>query len=210
MRFQGFLFVAAVCVGGCDGAPSDTHATDAASAARPAAVERAREAPAVRYGGIGRDASIADVRAWDIDVNPKGDGLPAGRGTYGRGVAVYRQRCASCHGLNGEGMASNPRLVGRDPSDFSFARIGPAAPRTIGNYWPYATTLFDYINRAMPFDAPGSLPPGDVYSVIAYLLVENRVIDSRRVIDARSLPAVVMPSRDRFVPDDRTDGGAFR
>jgi cytochrome c len=107
-------------------------------------------------------------------------------------------------------MSANPRLVGRDPADFSFARAGPAVPRTIGNYWPYATTLFDYINRAMPFDAPGSLAAGDVYSVVAFLLARNGIIDSTRVVDARSLPAVVMPARDHFVRDDRAGGATFR
>lgn len=210
MRRKVMVVVAICCVGGCDDSASRTRTTSGDTATRPGAVDRVAALPMERYDGIGRVPSDAELRAWDIDVNPRGDGLPAGHGTYGRGAAVYRQRCAACHGVKGEGVAPNPRLVGREPGDFSFARVGPGAARTIGNYWPYATTLFDYINRAMPFDAPGSLPPGDVYSVVAYLLAENRIIDTSRVLDARSLPGVVMPARDRFVPDDRTGGSAFR
>jgi S-disulfanyl-L-cysteine oxidoreductase SoxD len=158
---------------------------------------------------IGRRATAAEVRAWDIDVNGAGKGLPSGRGTYARGAKVYAQQCASCHGPNGEGLPGNPKLVGTEPSDFSFGR-DPKLVKTIGNYWPYATTLYDYINRAMPFNTPGSLPPDDVYSVVAYLLAENKIIEKSRVIDARSLPRIRMPARDRFVPDDRIGGTTFR
>ena len=162
-----------------------------------------------RFRTIGRAASNTEIRAWDIDVNPTGAGLPAGRGTYTRGAQVYAQQCASCHGAKGEGIAPNPKLIGPDPRDFSFASDAKIA-RTIGNYWPYATTLYDYVNRAMPFATPGSLPPSDVYSVVAYLLAENGVIDKQMIIDAQSLPRVRMPSRDRFVLDDRKGGAGFR
>ncbi|HEU4993336.1 MAG TPA: cytochrome c [Gemmatimonadaceae bacterium] len=158
---------------------------------------------------IGRRATAAEIRAWDIDVNASGVGLPAGSGSYARGAAVFAQQCASCHGARGEGLATNPRLIGAEPRDFSFA-LDPKIPKTIGNYWPYATTLYDYINRAMPFTAPSSLPANDVYSVVAYLLAENGVIDRSRTIDAVSLPRVRMPARDRFVPDDRTGARGFR
>lgn len=106
-------------------------------------------------------------------------------------------------------MATNPRLIGAEPRDFSFAR-DPKLPKTIGNYWPYATTLYDYINRAMPFTAPGSLPPSDVYSVVAFLLAENGIVGRQDVIDAASLPRVHMPAHERFVPDDRAGGRVFR
>jgi cytochrome c len=162
-----------------------------------------------RYAGIGRAATAADIRPWDIDANPSGAGLPPGRGTYGRGVVVYATQCAGCHGPKGEGLPPNPRLVGTDPRDFSFAR-DTKQTKTVGNYWPYATTLYDYINRAMPFATPGSLPPDDVYSVVSFLLVQNGIIDSAMVIDARSLPAVRMPSRGRFVMDNREGGATFR
>lgn len=163
----------------------------------------------VRFRNIGRAAQPSEIRAWDIDANPSGAGLPPGRGTYARGAQVYAQQCASCHGAKGEGIAPNPKLVGPEPRDFSFANDSKI-PKTIGNYWPYATTLYDYINRAMPFATPGSLPPGDVYSVVAYLLAENGIIQQSAVMDARTLPRVRMPSRDRFVIDDRQGGPGFR
>ena len=122
---------------------------------------------------------------------------------------MYAQQCASCHGAKGEGIPPNPKLVGAEPRDFSFANDAKIA-KTIGNYWPYATTLYDYINRAMPFATPGSLPPSDVYSVVAFLLAENGIIDKRTAIDARTLPRVRMPARDRFVTDDRRGGAGFR
>jgi mono/diheme cytochrome c family protein len=154
--------------------------------------------------GIGRPATQAEIAALDIDVSPNGAGLPAGSGTPAQGGAVYAARCASCHGANGEGMpGAYPQLVGgpRGPSvDFSRdARI----PRTIGNYWPYATTLFDYIRRAMPFPAPGSLSADETYAVTAYLLARDSVISAGTTLDARTLPAVEMPARRRFVADDR-------
>lgn len=162
-----------------------------------------------RFGGIGRAATAAEVSALDIDVNSAGVGLPAGRGTYARGAEVFATQCASCHGTRGEGIAPYPALIGTEPSDFSFG-TNPKLAKTIGNYWPYATTLFDYISRAMPFAAPGTLPPGDVYSVVAFLLAENGVIEKTAVMDRRTLSAVRMPARDRFVPDNRRGGAEFR
>jgi len=163
----------------------------------------------VRFAGIGRRATAQEVRAWDIDVNGAGKGLPAGRGTHAAGATLYARQCASCHGAKGEGMATFPRLVGAEPRDFSFVRDF-RLHKTIGNYWPYATTLYDYINRAMPFTAPGTLKPDEVYSLVAYLLAENGVIDRTSVMDRESLPRVRMPARDRFVRDDRAGGPAFR
>lgn len=146
----------------------------------------------------------------DIDANPAGVGLPPGRGTYERGATVYAGQCASCHGARGEGQGPYPRLVGAEPKNgFPFGR-DPKIPHTIGNYWPYATTLYDYIHRAMPLTAPGSLAPADVYSLVAYLLAENEVVPRSAVIDATSLPTVQMPARRHFVPDDRSGGPGFR
>jgi cytochrome c len=187
-----------------DSAPTVTVAQSAPQGDTPRGVDLRPH-----YRGIGRPATAAEVRAWNIDVNGSGTGLPGGRGTYARGAQLYAQQCASCHGAKGEGIAPNPRLVGTEPSDFSFGR-DPKLVKTIGNYWPYATTLYDYINRSMPFNAPGSLRPDDLYSIVAFLLVENRVIDTSMVIDARSLPRVHMPARDRFVLDDRKGGATFR
>ena len=171
-------------------------------------VHKAEPLPA-RFG-VGRAPTPQEVAAWNIDVNAKGEGLPPGRGTAAEGAVVFAAKCATCHGAKGEGgVPPNPRLVGREPRDFSFA-TSTTAVKTIGNYWPYATTLFDYIRRAMPQSAPGSLTADETYAVIAWLLAENEVIPRDRVIDATSLPAVAMPSRDRFVRDDRKGGPGFR
>ena len=164
----------------------------------------------VSFGTIGRVATAAEVQAWDIDVNPTGRGLPPGRGTPDEGARVFAAKCAVCHGAHGEGMAIYPKLIGRDPhDDFAFGR-DPKLVKTIGNYWPYSTTLFDYIRRAMPLSAPGSLSSNEVYDVVAFLLAENQVIARDAVVDRRTLPAIQMPARDRFVRDDRTGGSAFR
>jgi len=162
-----------------------------------------------RYAALGTAATPEEIKAWDIDANPAGAGLPAGSGTYARGAEVFAQNCASCHGAKGEGQPPNPKLVGADPKDFGFG-TDPSLTKTIGNYWPYATTLYDYINRAMPFPAPGTLPPADVYSVVAYLLAENGIIQQDAVMDATTLPHVKMPARDRFVVDDRHGGRGFK
>ena len=141
---------------------------------------------------------------------PNRSGRPLGRGDAAAGATVFAAKCASCHGAKGEGgLPPNPRLVGREPRDFSFA-TNTAAVKTVGNYWPWATTLFDYIRRAMPQTAPGTLTPDETYAVIAWILAENEVIPRDKVMDATSLPQVVMPSRDRFVKDDRTGGAGFR
>jgi cytochrome c len=159
---------------------------------------------------LGRPASAAEIKAWDIDVNPTGATLPKGRGTYDAGQKLYAEKCAACHGVKGEGMPPvYPMLVGAEPRDFSFA-ADFRRHKTIGNYWPYATTLYDYINRAMPLTQPGSLAPDEVYSLVAYLLAENEVIGKDAVMDASSLPAVKMPGRDHFVVDDRTGGPGFK
>jgi mono/diheme cytochrome c family protein len=170
---------------------------------------RSAVVPAPAYG-VGRPATAAEVAAWDLDVNPAGDGLPPGSGTPARGAAIWAARCAACHGEHGEGNERYPRLVGREPSvGFPFGRQLRHA-RTVGNYWPYATTLYDYIRRAMPPTAPGSLEPDEIYGVVAWLLAENRIVAANAVIDARTLPEIQMPARDRFVDDDRTGGKEFR
>jgi cytochrome c len=152
--------------------------------------------------GIGRPATPDEIAAWDIDVGPDGAGLPPGRGTSADGAPIYAARCAGCHGKTGK-EGPNDVLVGRLPGDaFTFAR-DPRAPKTIGSYWPYATTVFDYVRRAMPPDAPGSLRDDEVYGVVAYLLFLNDLIPADAVVDASSLPKVAMPARDHFVPDSR-------
>jgi mono/diheme cytochrome c family protein len=152
--------------------------------------------------GIGRPATPAEIAALDIDVGPDGIGLPAGRGTSADGAPIYAARCSSCHGKTGK-EGPNDVLVGRLPGDaFPFAK-DPRAPKTIGSYWPYATTVFDYIRRAMPPDKPGSLRDDEVYGLVAYLLALNELIAPDAVMDASSLPKVKMPAHDHFVPDTR-------
>lgn len=159
---------------------------------------------------LGRAASTADIAPIDIDVNPAGVGLPPGQGTYEQGASVYAVKCASCHGVTGEGGGTNPRLVGAEPRQgFPFG-TDFKIPRTIGNYWPYATTLYDYVHRAMPLTAPGSLTSDETYAIVAYLLAENEVVSRTAVMDAQTLPTVQMPARPHFVPDDRTGGQSFR
>jgi len=171
--------------------------------AKPAAGEAAKSSPKEAAPlGIGRPATAAEIAALDIDVGPDGAGLPPGRGTAADGAPIYAARCAGCHGKTGK-EGPNDVLVGRLPGDaFPFAK-DPRAPKTIGSYWPYATTVFDYIRRAMPPDAPNSLSDGDVYNLVAFLLVQNELVPADAVIDAASLPKVKMPARDHFVPDTR-------
>jgi cytochrome c len=161
--------------------------------------------------GFGRAATVEEIRAWDTDVMPDGAGLPPGRGTVAEGAAVYAAKCVACHGATGnEGPFD--RLVGREPREgFPFGRDPRLlSQRTIGNYWPYATTLYDYINRAMPVTAPGSLRPDEIYALVAYLLYLNEIVPEGAVMDAQTLPAVVMPARDRFVRDTRRGGAEIR
>jgi cytochrome c len=171
---------------------------------------RSEQRTVARYG-VGRPATPAEIAAWSIDVNPSGQGLPAGRGTAEEGARVFAANCAGCHGARGEGLpAGGPALVGRDPREgFPFGESLKYV-RTVGNYWPYATTLYDYINRTMPATTPGSLAPDEIYAVVAWILAQNEIISPTAVIDAASLPRVRMPARDRFVPDDRHGGAEFR
>ncbi len=161
-----------------------------------------------RYG-FGKAATPADVSAWDIDVMPDGAGLPPGSGAAPQGAAMYAHKCAACHGSTGTEGPSE-RLVGREPRQgFPFGG-DPRFVRTIGNYWPYATTLYDYVNRAMPLNAPGSLKPDEVYSLVAFLLWRNEIVADTAVMNARTLPRVVMPAHDRFVVDNRRGGPEIR
>lgn len=158
---------------------------------------------------LGRPVSAVEIAAWDIDVRPDGTGLPAGTGSVQQGAKIYAQKCAACHGESGREGPFDV-LVGRLPGDtFPFARE-PATVKTIGNYWPYATTVFDYINRAMPSDAPGSLTANEVYALVAYLLYQNDIVAAGVILSADNLAAIVMPSRHRFVPDDRHGGAEVR
>jgi len=170
----------------------------AAGASRKPSAPTASSAPL----GIGRTATPAEIAAWDDDVMPDGTGLPPGSGTPAAGAAIFASRCAGCHGKSGK-EGPNDVLVGAEPRQgFPFSK-DPSLPHTIGNYWPYATTVFDYIRRAMPPDAPGSLSDAEVYNLTAFLLNANELIPGDAVIDAATLPKVAMPAKAHFVVDPR-------
>jgi cytochrome c len=155
--------------------------------------------------GIGRVASPEEINKLDIDVMPDGHGLPDGKGTVAEGAKIYTAKCQSCHGPNGQG-GSAERLVDRESGkNWDFA-TNPKLVKAVGNYWPYATTLFDYTNRAMPFMQPGTLTHDETYSLVAYILNLNKLVADDAVMDKTTLPKVVMPARDRFVIDNRTGG----
>ena len=151
-----------------------------------------------RYG-IGRTPTAAEIAAWNIDVEPDGRNLPPGQGTVLHGREVYDAQCASCHGPKGEGGVGD-KLAG------GVGTLGTAKPvKTVGSYWPYATTLFDYIRRAMPLTAPQSLSNEDVYAVAGYVLYLNGLVPETAAVDGRTLTALKMPNRDGFVADPRPD-----
>jgi mono/diheme cytochrome c family protein len=142
---------------------------------------------------LGRAATPAEIAGWDISIPPDGTGLPPGRGTAITGAPVYEQKCQSCHGAKGAGQP-NDRLVGGHGTLASNAPV-----RTVGSYWPYATTVFDYVRRSMPYTQSQSMTSDEVYAVTAYLLHENGIIGEREEMNAQTLPKVKMPNRDNFV-----------
>jgi mono/diheme cytochrome c family protein len=144
---------------------------------------------------FGRMATPEEIKLWNIDVRPDGEGLPDGSGTVGRGKAVYAANCAACHGENGQGGIKD-RLVG---GQGTLASDNPI--KTVGSFWPYATTLFDYVHRAMPYQEPGSLSVDDYYAVTAYILSLNGILPPDGKLDRETLPRVSMPNRDGFIPD---------
>ena len=158
--------------------------------------------------GFGKPATAAQVAAQDIDVRPDGAGLPAGSGTAATGALLFATTCAACHGAGGTGGPNGALIVTSAPSGKQPEK--PNAARVIGNYWPYATTVFDYIRRAMPFNAPGSLTNNEVYALTAYLLTANKLLDEQAVLNAQTLPKVIMPAQKLFVPDDRKGGPEVR
>jgi S-disulfanyl-L-cysteine oxidoreductase SoxD len=155
-----------------------------------------------KHFAIGQAPSAQVIAARDIDVSPSGAGLPAGSGTPEQGATIYAGACASCHGANGEGKPPYPQLLGGPRGKFNFA-TDFKIPKTIGNYWPYATTLYDYIRRAMPLTAPGTLSADQTYAVTAYLLNREGIVPAGTTLDARSLAAIEMPAKSKFVEDDR-------
>jgi cytochrome c len=157
---------------------------------------------------FGTPASAVDIAAVAIAVGIDGKGLPPGRGDYAAGAKIYEAACSACHGPDLRGVARLPDM----PSGPALRLIGgrgtlttPNPVMTVESYWPYATTLFDYVRRAMPFNAPGSLKPDEVYAVVAYILGEAQIVDKATVLDAQTLPRVQMPNRDGFIPDPRPE-----
>ncbi|WP_230460472.1 c-type cytochrome [Sansalvadorimonas verongulae] len=158
---------------------------------------------------LGTPATDQEVAKWNTAIRPDGKGLPPGSGTPPDGHRIYQQRCQYCHGIDGQG-GPNDKLVGRVSEDhFPFAEKD--APRkTIGNYWPWATTVFDYIRRTMPYTEPGSLSDNEVYALTAYLLHLNSIIPENFILSATTLPDIVMPARNRFVSDNRLEKQEIR
>lgn len=152
------------------------------------------------HSGFGKPATSEEIRASQITVLPDGTGLPAGHGTAEQGRAVYQARCASCHGERGQGSKDFPALAG------GLGTLAAPDPNpTVGSYWPYATTVWDYIHRAMPYQSPGSLTSEQVYSVTAYILFMNKIVAEHQDLNKDTLPKVKMPNRNGFVPDPRPD-----
>lgn len=149
--------------------------------------------------GLGTPVDAAQLAAWNIDIDADGRGLPPGSGTVAAGQRIYETRCIACHGVAGQNGIAD-RLAG---GQGSLATKTPV--RTVGSFWPYATILFDYVRRAMPFDSPQSLSPDEVYAVSAYVLHLNGLLPADGRLDAASLPRIVMPNRDGFKVDDRPD-----
>src|SRR5205823_11481379 len=143
---------------------------------------------------FGQPIAPADLAPWDISIGPDGAGLPPGRGTVAQGEAVYAAKCQACHGEKGAGRP-NDRLVGGKGT----LEAGKAPVKTVGSYWPYATTLFDYVRRAMPWQQPKSLTDDEVYALTAYILALNKLTGENDTMDAKTLPKVKMPNRDGFI-----------
>ena len=153
--------------------------------------------------GLGSAASADDIAAWDIDIRYDGVGLPAGDGSAESGEALYDAQCAICHGDFGQGEGRWPVLVGGEES---LTHQGDGRPeKTVGSYWPFAATLFDYIRRAMPYNTPQSLSDSETYALVAYILYLNNLVDDDFVADADSIADFPMPNRPNFFPDPRPD-----
>jgi cytochrome c len=152
---------------------------------------------------LGTPITHGELAAWDIHILPDGTGLPKGSGTSAQGAAIYAQKCAHCHGEQGKGGV-NAALVGAPPIK------SIEATKTIANFWPYSTTVFDFIRRSMPWQQPRSLTDDEVYALTAYILAQNKLIGEKDVMNAQTLPKVRMPNRDGFIlrfPDKTPDAG---
>ena len=143
--------------------------------------------------GLGEELTAAQLESVDFTIMPDGDGLPAGSGNAISGREVYRQDCLACHGENGTGGVNDVLSGGHG------SLTGPRPQKTVGSFWPFATTVFDYVRRAMPFQTPGSLSNEEIYAVTAYLLFVNDIIAEDVEMNAKSLPRVKMPNHDNFI-----------
>ena len=183
----------------------DTGELAPAAVPQSSADEGGEIAPDQMAFGVGRPATDEEIAAIDIDVMPDGKGLPEGSGTYAEGQQLYADYCAACHGEDLEGVADlgAPMLIG---GRGSLASDKPV--KTVESYWPYSSTLFDYVHRAMPMDSPGSLTPDQVYAISAYILGRAGITEATpdATLDAASMAAITMPNADGFVPDPRGSG----
>jgi len=155
--------------------------------------------------GFGKAATPQQIAVWNIDVRPDGLGLPAGSGSVVQGKMIYNTKCMACHGSIEKALPPGAKLPAPVLVSDSASKV-----KAIGNYWPYASTVFDYIRRSMPYNLPGSLTDNEVYSVTAYLLNANKIIKADAVLDAKTLPMIVMPAQKLFINDDRHGGPEIR
>jgi S-disulfanyl-L-cysteine oxidoreductase SoxD len=174
---------------------SRTRAAGSAALAAAVLAACAAQPPAGKPPALGAAVSAEEVARWDISIPPSGAGLPKGGGSARQGLPVYEQKCLACHGAKGVGKPADALAGGAG----SLASKTPL--RTVGSYWPYATTLFDYVRRAMPISNPLSLSDDEVYAVSAYLLYLNGIVGEDEQMNAQSLPRVKMPNRDGFISD---------
>ena len=171
----------------------------------PAITWAGNESNPAGYWGFGEAATDEQIAGWDIDVRPDGMGLPPGSGSVEDGEMLYDEKCAECHGTFGEGMGRYPSIAG------GFGSLRAQRPhRTVGSYWPYVSTLWDYVHRAMPFTAPQSLSDDEVYAIIAYVLYLNELVEDDFVASQETLVSVRLPNEENFIPEQRPDVKATR
>jgi len=155
------------------------------------------------YKNIGRTPTPQEIEAWDISVGPDGKGLPPGQGSAKDGAPIFAAKCAVCHGDQGQGGKIGPRVVGGIADTETLTTLHPV--RSVGGYWPYATSVWDFIRRAMPRDNSGTLTPNEVYALTAFILWKSGIIQESDVLNATTLPKVQMPNRNGFVPPKFSD-----
>jgi S-disulfanyl-L-cysteine oxidoreductase SoxD len=155
------------------------------------------------YSNVGRTPTKEEIQTLDISVGPDGKGLPPGSGTAKEGAVIFARKCAVCHGPAAEGGAIGTRLAGDKAAQDTLTTLHPV--KTPGSYWPYATTIWDYINRAMPRNQAGTLSANEVYSLTAFILFRSNIIQESDVMDAKTLPKVQMPNRNGFIPQRFAD-----